>query len=74
MCLATLVAGSVVAALSLVTTAGVPTEGAFVLVMLLGAGAAVVALVIVAFVPRQRPPPRVAEPVGDRAVPAPLSV
>ncbi|WP_433786281.1 hypothetical protein ACQPX6_06415 [Actinomycetospora sp. CA-101289] len=36
---------------SLVTSAGVPTEGAFVLVMLLGAGAAVLALGIVACIP-----------------------
>ena len=36
---------------SLVTTAGVPTEAAFVLVMLLGAGAAIVALVIVGAIP-----------------------
>ncbi|MDD7963972.1 MFS transporter [Actinomycetospora lemnae] len=64
---ASAVAGVLLA--SLVTSGGVPTEGAFVLVMLLGSGAAVVALVIVAFVPRQRPVPRaVTEPV---AAPAP---
>jgi hypothetical protein len=40
---------------SLVTAAGAPTEAAFVLVMLLGAGAAVLALGIVACIP-PRPP------------------
>ena len=38
---------------TLVSSSGVPTEGAFVLVMLLGAGGALVALVIMAFVPRR---------------------
>lgn len=51
---ASAVAGVLLA--SLVTSAGVPTEAAFVLVMLLGAGAAVVALVIVAAIPA-RPAP-----------------
>ena len=52
---------------SLVTSAGVPTEMAFVLVMLLGAGAAILALVIVAAIP-PRPAPVAA--TGDR-VPVP---
>jgi hypothetical protein len=50
---------------SLVTSAGVPTEMAFVLVMLLGAGAAIVALVIVGAIP-----PRPA-PVASTTTPAP---
>ncbi|GLZ56071.1 MFS transporter [Actinomycetospora sp. NBRC 106378] len=53
---------------SLVSASGAPTEGAFVLVMLLGAGGAVIALVIMAFVPR-RPEPDAAAPapvVGNR--------
>ncbi|MCD2194518.1 MFS transporter [Actinomycetospora endophytica] len=41
---------------SLVTSAGAPTEGAFVLVMLLGAAAALVALAIMGFVPRRAAP------------------
>lgn len=52
---------------SLVTTAGVPTERAFVLVMLLGAGAAIVALVIVGAIP---PRPAPVASCGDR-VPVP---
>lgn len=59
---ASAVAGVLLA--SLVTTSGVPTEAAFVLVMLLGAGAAVVAVAIVAAIPPQRPVPRTAETVG----------
>ncbi|MHC1563319.1 MFS transporter [Actinomycetospora sp. C-140] len=49
---ASAVAGVLLA--SLVTSAGVPTESAFVIVMLLGAGAAVVAVAIVAGIPPQR--------------------
>jgi predicted MFS family arabinose efflux permease len=52
---------------SLVTTAGVPTEAAFVLVMLLGAGAAIIALVIVGAIP---PRPAAVASSGDR-VPVP---
>jgi MFS family permease len=49
---------------TLLTSAGVPSEAAFVLVMLLGAAAAVIALVIMAFVPR-RPAPVAVAPVTD---------
>ncbi|GAA4920132.1 EmrB/QacA subfamily drug resistance transporter [Actinomycetospora succinea] len=59
---ASAVAGVLLA--SLVTAAGVPTEGAFVLVMVLGAGAAVVAVAIVAAIPPQRPVPRRTERTG----------
>jgi hypothetical protein len=59
---ASAVAGVLLA--SLVTASGVPTEGAFVLVMVLGAGAAVVAVAIVAAIPPQRPVPRTTEAVG----------
>jgi MFS family permease len=52
---ASAVAGVLLA--SLITAAGAPTEGAFVLVMLLGAAAALVALAIMAFVPRRATPP-----------------
>jgi MFS family permease len=56
---------------SLVTSAGVPTEGAFVLVMLLGAGAAVLALGIVACIPPRRPAPEPATENADHADPGP---
>jgi len=59
---ASAVAGVLLA--SLVTASGVPTEGAFVLVMLLGAGAAVVAVAIVFAIPPQRPVARTTEVVG----------
>jgi MFS family permease len=63
---ASAVAGVLLA--SLVTAAGVPTETAFVVVMLLGAGAAVVAVAIVAGIPPQRPVPRpAATPAGTTA-------
>ena len=52
---------------SLVTSAGVPTEMAFVLVMLRGAGAAIVALVIVWAIPPRSAP---VASIGDR-VPVP---
>ncbi|WP_312029892.1 MFS transporter [Actinomycetospora sp. TBRC 11914] len=61
---------------SLVSAAGVPTEAAFVLVMLLGAAAAVVALVIMAFVPRRPAADASASPVPnpipERADTAPI--
>ncbi|MFC5063535.1 MFS transporter [Actinomycetospora atypica] len=65
---ASAVAGVLLA--SLVTPAGVPTQAAFVVVMLLGAGAAVVAVVVTAFVPL-RPAPDAAvvtapEPVTEQ--------
>ncbi|MEJ2864109.1 MFS transporter [Actinomycetospora flava] len=59
---ASAVAGVLLA--SLVSAAGVPTEAAFVLVMLLGAGAAVVAVAIVAAIPPQRPVARTTEPIS----------
>ncbi|MFC5142698.1 MFS transporter [Actinomycetospora rhizophila] len=65
---ASAVAGVLLA--SLVTASGVPTEGAFVLVMLLGAGAAVVAVAIVAAIPPQRPVPHTAAPVSAPDQPA----
>lgn len=57
---------------SLISAAGVPTEGAFVLVMLLGAAAALIALAIMAFVPR-RPAPVVAPTPGVAEVPTTTS-
>ena len=63
---ASAVAGVLLA--SLVTPAGVPTQAAFVIVMLLGAGAAVVAVVVTAFVP-PRPAPDAAVVVGPASEP-----
>ncbi|WP_373695058.1 MFS transporter [Actinomycetospora aeridis] len=68
---ASAVAGVLLA--SLVTASGVPTEAAFVIVMLLGAGAAVVAVAIVAAIPPQRPVPRVTETVAAEPEAAPVS-
>ena len=56
---------------SLVTAAGAPTEGAFVLVMLLGAAAALVALAIMGFVPR-RPAVVSCPAVADAPITAPI--
>lgn len=53
--IASAVAGVLLA--SLTTAAGVPSEAAFVLVMLLGAAAALVGLVVVAGIPRRAAPP-----------------
>lgn len=55
---------------TLVSSSGVPTEGAFVLVMLLGAGGSVVALVIMAFVPKRPASDAAAAPAPVAAAPA----
>jgi EmrB/QacA subfamily drug resistance transporter len=58
---------------SLITSAGVPTENAFVLVMLLGAAAAIIALVIMAFVPRRPVPAATPTPAATPAADVPTT-